>query len=244
MPQLLQRLRRGVVAFCRGDGLLLPAGQSIYDPSVFGRYDLATQRVVPIDGAEDLFNLDLDLAMSEAQRHSAQFSPAVERDRYAQVLALLGPGEGVCLDACTPLIDPEVVRRVEALGYRYVAIDVQGDGRRILREDLTRLTFDDASISCVISLDTLEHIEGWRAALRELLRVLRPGGMLFLHVPCYYIGRGSSVPTTPGVDPWGHIAYMSARELIEGLLSEGFVLLRASLQLDYGALLAVAARPH
>ena len=53
----------------------------------------------------------------------------------------------------------------------------------IRHEDLTALTFDDASIDHVVSLEVLEHVPDFRAALRECYRVLKPGGKLLLSAP-------------------------------------------------------------
>jgi len=46
-------------------------------------------------------------------------------------------------------------------------------------------TFGDGAFDAVISLDVLEHVPDFRAALREFARVLRPGGWLVLTVPFY-----------------------------------------------------------
>jgi ubiquinone/menaquinone biosynthesis C-methylase UbiE len=48
------------------------------------------------------------------------------------------------------------------------------------------LPFDDASMDAIISLEVLEHLEDDRAALLEMLRVLRPDGSLLLAVPYTY----------------------------------------------------------
>ncbi len=59
-----------------------------------------------------------------------------------------------------------------------------GDPQAELRhEDLTALTLADASQDAVLSFDVLEHIPDADAALRELFRVLRPGGLLVFTVP-------------------------------------------------------------
>lgn len=227
-----------------GSEIRVPAGQSIYDPNVFGRYDLSTQRVAPKDPGDDgVWSRNFDLLMASAQRHVSHSGIPVVADRYTQVLALLSPGSGICLDACTSSPEDRVRIRVTELGYEYLPIDIDGDGQRVRREDLTRLSFDDNSIACAMSLDTLEHIDDYRAALREIRRVLAPAAPLILHVPCYYIDRESSVPTTPGIDPWEHVRYFSARELLDAVIDAGLLLLRCSFQLDYGALLAVAVKP-
>ena len=48
---------------------------------------------------------------------------------------------------------------------------------------MTALTFPTASLDAAISLDVLEHVPDYRAALREFGRVLKPGGVLVLTVP-------------------------------------------------------------
>lgn len=49
--------------------------------------------------------------------------------------------------------------------------------------DLTALPFADASFDIAICSHVLEHIEDDRAAMRELFRVLRPGGRAVVMVP-------------------------------------------------------------
>jgi SAM-dependent methyltransferase len=55
------------------------------------------------------------------------------------------------------------------------------DGVR--HEDLTRLSFARRSFDLVVSLDVLEHVQGFRAALSECFRVLAPGGTFLLTCP-------------------------------------------------------------
>ena len=50
-------------------------------------------------------------------------------------------------------------------------------------EDIQALTFEDASFDLVLTSETLEHVPDPHAALRETLRVLRPGGRHVFTVP-------------------------------------------------------------
>jgi len=61
-----------------------------------------------------------------------------------------------------------------------------GDWRgRLIRGRAGELPFRAASFDVVAALDVLEHLHDELAALDEVRRVLRPAGMLLLHVPAY-----------------------------------------------------------
>jgi SAM-dependent methyltransferase len=237
----LARLRR-LRLFDPATELKVPSGQSVYDPAVFGRYDRQTQRVVSARDDDGAWAIGFDELMIRAQDHARDWPNTVERDRYSLVLPLLQPGEGTCLDACTASPEARVREHVERLGYRYLPIDIEGDGAAVQREDVTALSFGDASIARIMSLDTLEHVERYPQALREFHRVLAPGGVLIVHVPVYFYDRSRSAPLDPGNDPWGHVRYFSARELIDELVGAGYELLRAQFHLDYGAVACVAGK--
>jgi SAM-dependent methyltransferase len=51
------------------------------------------------------------------------------------------------------------------------------------QEDLTALSYPDASFDLVLTSDTLEHVPDWEGALRETRRVLSPGGRHVFTVP-------------------------------------------------------------
>jgi SAM-dependent methyltransferase len=53
----------------------------------------------------------------------------------------------------------------------------------VRHEDLTRLSFPDASFDAILTFDVLEHIPRYRAALAECHRVLRPGGSMLFSIP-------------------------------------------------------------
>lgn len=217
------------------DWIYVPPGQRIFDPAVFGTYDRKTERIVPQDDPAPIPEFSFD--MVERCQHSG-----VDADRYHVALRQLTPGSGLCLDACTNSPRKDVTTRIEALGYRYQAIDVDGDGKTVIREDLTKLSFPSGSIARVISCDTLEHIPAYQDALREIARVLAPDGIAILHVPTYYFDRPMGEPIRPSVDPWEHVRYHSARELAAKAIEAGLELLRVELCLDYGATVLVAAK--
>ena len=52
------------------------------------------------------------------------------------------------------------------------------DNVRYLAHDATQLPFEDGAFDVVSSYKMTHHIPDWRAALGEMLRVLRPGGYL------------------------------------------------------------------
>lgn len=226
--------------------LVVPGGQGIYDPSVFGVYDLKSQRVVSKTQGTQPGVTSFDVLMREAQRFAGIAPHKPASDRYGQVLSMLsslGPGKGICLDACTATPDEETRQTVTRLGYQYLPIDVSGDGMTVRKEDLTKLSFATGSIARIISLDTLEHIVDYRTAIAELYRVLCENGYAIFHVPCYYFERPDSEPVgDPQKDPWGHVRYFAAQELIASLVDAGFIVVRVGFQFDYGAAWCLTAK--
>jgi SAM-dependent methyltransferase len=56
-------------------------------------------------------------------------------------------------------------------------------GIELLRADARRLPLLGGSFDTILAFDVLEHIEDDRAVMREMLRVLAPGGALWLSTP-------------------------------------------------------------
>ena len=85
-----------------------------------------------------------------------------------------------------------------------------------------RLPFPDAFFRQVICTETLEHVPDDRAVLRELVRVLEPGGMLAISVPDEYSERllwrfSPRYRNTPG----GHVRIYKRRQLRRLLQESG-----------------------
>ncbi|MCP4246948.1 MAG: methyltransferase domain-containing protein [bacterium] len=106
----------------------------------------------------------------------------------------------------------------------------EGEKWKLLPMDARRLEFPDASFDLAYSLATFEHIHDLPAALAEMWRVLRPGGLLVtVWSPIWngfnghHYGSTLSHPDHRDVDlPWAHLLF-NARELPGYLTSaEGF----------------------
>lgn len=56
--------------------------------------------------------------------------------------------------------------------------DEKQSSLRLVRSDMTQLPFRDAAFDAVIAVHVFHLVSDWQQAVREVLRVLRPGGML------------------------------------------------------------------
>lgn len=84
----------------------------------------------------------------------------------------------------------------------------------VLRGDVFRLPFGDAVFDRVICSEVMEHVHDYRAAVRELVRVLRPGGTVGVTVPTAptehaYLWLSRFYFESPG----GHIRIFKPRDL-------------------------------
>ena len=123
------------------------------------------------------------------------------------------------------------------LGARVAGVDLDLPGLRlaragieerdssggVLQADVFRLPFDDAEFDRVICAEVMEHVHDYGAALRELARVLRPGGTIGVTVPTattewLYFYLSPQYFESPG----GHIRVFRPRELARAMGRAGF----------------------
>lgn len=59
-------------------------------------------------------------------------------------------------------------------------------GRKVQHQDVTKMSYPDASFDVFCHNDVLEHIYNFRLALKEMYRVTSPGGVVIIGVPFFY----------------------------------------------------------
>jgi ubiquinone/menaquinone biosynthesis C-methylase UbiE len=96
----------------------------------------------------------------------------------------VGCGRGIGLQALARLLKPDELTGIDVddalLGRAEAELREQGVTARLLRADVRDLPFDAGSFDTVIDFGTCYHVSRLEAALREITRVLVPGG-LFVH---------------------------------------------------------------
>jgi SAM-dependent methyltransferase len=92
----------------------------------------------------------------------------------------------------------------------------------VLRGDVFRLPFADDRFDRVICSEVMEHVHDYPAAIRELVRVLRPGGTLAVTIPTattehVYLRLCREYFESPG----GHIRIFRPRDLAGAMARAG-----------------------
>jgi ubiquinone/menaquinone biosynthesis C-methylase UbiE len=98
----------------------------------------------------------------------------------------------------------------------------QGGAARVVAGDATAMPFPDGYFDKVIAAEVLEHIPADQAAINEVARVLRPGGLAAVTVPSWLPERicwrlSDDYHNVPG----GHVRIFTRRELRAKLASAG-----------------------
>jgi SAM-dependent methyltransferase len=95
------------------------------------------------------------------------------------------------------------------------------EGSNLCTADMAKLPFRDESIDAAICYAALHHVPNWPQALREIQRVLKPGGVLVLQEPGD--GHSESEESQSQMDQFGVLEQeLPARKLRKACLAAGF----------------------
>jgi len=88
--------------------------------------------------------------------------------------------------------------------------------------DVNCLPFKDDGFDLVICAEVLEHVRAYRVAIREIVRILKPGGDLVVSVPRYWPERVCwALSTAYHASDGGHIRIFKKKQLIADLEAAG-----------------------
>lgn len=192
---------------------------------VFANPQVDQSRVVERYRGMHSAELWADVLLSERQQ-------ALDRAKFATILDELEPyrGEGRLLDVgCSIGLFLDLAR---GRGWNGTGIEfgrralehARGElGLDVLDVPLEEAGFDDASFDVVAILSVLEHTTDPRALVRDIARVLRPGGALYVITPnveslaCRVLHERAAT-----FDGRNHLVYFSPRTLTDLLAREGF----------------------
>jgi SAM-dependent methyltransferase len=147
-----------------------------------------------------------------ADWYDAWNQPHIERNAR-DVLDLLGPGTGLCLDlGCGGGLYFDVLA---AAGRTVVGLDrsadqlrvARGRSRQVVQGDAAALPFADCTFPAVVTLWISTDVDDFTAVLREVARVLAPGGI----VVCYGAHPCFNGPHTQWLDDGGLVAHPTYR---------------------------------
>lgn len=182
-------------------------------------------------------------AYYEALAAKREPGPLVETSRHWYALAAIGSGRRVLDVGCGNglLLQHLASRFDERVGVDFAlsehALSLRAEGIEMICADVAQgLPFDAGQFDAVASLDVLEHVFDPLTFLRELRRVLRPGGRLVITTPnVRYVRQlwriavqGLGPQTSSEVGGWdgGHLHYFTRRDLEELFRDAGFHAIR------------------
>jgi SAM-dependent methyltransferase len=128
----------------------------------------------------------LEVVGSDVERHSCPYCGCHDRERHLLLyLDKLKPSltfQGARILHFAP--ESALSRLIrQSSPAHYTQADLLPDRPEIASIDICHMPFPDRSFDVVIANHVLEHVDSDTGALREIVRVLRPGGQALLQTP-------------------------------------------------------------
>jgi len=154
----------------------------------------------------------------------------------------VGPGSGVYVPILAKLYDEVVALDIEQAYLNHVRhLTSIHQNLELKVDDITASKLPDAIFDLVLCTEVVEHIQNSPSALKEMHRLLRPGGTLILSTPqCYSpLELTAKVAFLPGIidlvrliyqEPileTGHINLMTSQQVRQQLERAGFTILES-----------------
>ena len=142
-----------------------------------------------------------------ADWYDTEFQPSpLESETWDVLARLLGEGSGALIDVGCGT--GSYATGIATLGWDYTGVDASEDmlrraranGAHVVQADAASLPFEDASFAAAVSIGTNTDLDDLAAAVREVVRVLRPDApfvCLAVH-PCF-VGPHSVYDPAGGV---------------------------------------------
>lgn len=139
----------------------------------------------PTMGSLETFVVNSPFRTPFARREVRRFQRLAALGADLQLLEV-GCGAGITTKAITDILKPA---RLSAFDFsdeqvtratRRLAGHAEIEVRQV---DATATPYEDSSFDAVLEIGILHHIPGWREAVREVARVLRPGGVFCFAEP-------------------------------------------------------------
>jgi 2-polyprenyl-3-methyl-5-hydroxy-6-metoxy-1,4-benzoquinol methylase len=126
--------------------------------------------------------------------------------------------------------DGEFLSYAKKSGWKVCGVEISKEGYdlsvkkgiEVYNEELKKISFDDNFFHAITLWDVLEHYISPRDELREIYRILKPGGMVFISTPNHkkakvlgrnWLGYNAS---------YEHLSYFEASTLAQMLIDIGF----------------------
>ncbi len=132
------------------------------------------------------------------------FNPTWQRHvaAYRLCARFLGPGRVLDLGCGIGHSFTELAPR-ETVGLDLDAASLAGQPRETVAADMRRLPFPPASFESVLSVQSIEHVPDPERVLREVVRVLEPGGVAVFVTP----NRLTFARADEIIDPYHYVEY-------------------------------------